>query len=103
MRFKVYRNSLKKTYVENKKMNECAIRCNSATFEVIEEVLDLTILRHREDYYLKMYSDNPNIINRSKSAFSNKGIVWTEQERISISRSLKGIPHKKRKLNDCLL
>lgn len=54
-----------------KKWNEF----KSATFQIVERVENSEDLRHKEDVYIKASVGNPLLLNRSKSAFNNSGMV----------------------------
>jgi predicted GIY-YIG superfamily endonuclease len=46
-----------------------------AYMSILEEISDISMLKHYEDFHIKTTWDSPLSLNRSKSAFSNDGMV----------------------------
>lgn len=80
----------KKGSAFNKKMYECAKACSVISFEIIQVIDDVSLLREIETGFIKQFIGNPLLINRAFDANSNKGIQWTEEEKIKISNNTKG-------------
>lgn len=91
-----YGTQIKAGYPDNKKFREALIGCDRITFSVLESVPDPLMTRHREDYYLKLHVDNPKILNRAMSAFSNVGVRWASEEKKKVSKTLLGNPKRGR-------
>ena len=77
IRIQGYRNAFKNSRGSvNKLLASKSILFNKCHFTVIENVPDESIcIKHYEDVWIKKYANNPLILNRSKSAFSNEGMV----------------------------
>ena len=48
---------------------------NTATFNILLKVPEGVNLREAEDEYIKINATNPFLLNRSRSAFSNSGMI----------------------------
>lgn len=75
-----YKSSFNRGYIHNKRMKECVRSCKSVLFEVLEESINYDEAIKREGRYLISHIGNPNLLNRSFDATSNKGIKWTTEE-----------------------
>lgn len=74
----------------NKKMYECVKACSAISFEVIQVVDDVSLLRGLETEYIQKFIGNPFLLNRAFDGNSNKGIKWTDEEKNKISQTNKG-------------
>lgn len=76
-----------KSQVHNKICNKNIItRCDGLPIidiQILEPVNNISKLFEREDFYIKSSINNPDILNRSASAFSNKGIKWDSRDKSS--------------------
>lgn len=80
-RFFVYKYAFRKeVYPESKKINECIKKSTSARFEILFQSAEPKHVKKREDKFLRDAWGDEFLINRSPSAYSNKGIKWTKQE-----------------------
>jgi len=73
----------------NKKLKAALNSHNSAVMDIIEVCSDERTLREREDFHIKQNFDNPHILNRSKSAYSNRS-NRTVEERYSSGNYMRG-------------
>lgn len=73
----------------SKYLKEIIDKTSHISIEILEIVKNEESIRGIEDIYLKQHSNNPFLLNRSKDAFSNKGIKWTKEERKTISDGMK--------------
>lgn len=64
----------------NKKLKAALNSHNSAVMDIIEICTDEKSLRGMEDYHIKLNFDNPHILNRSKSAYSNRSKKTVEEK-----------------------
>lgn len=74
--------------IHNKKMALCISKCNSVKFDIVELIPDLNKLLEKETEYISQHIDNPLMINRAHDAHSNKGIRWTDEERLKVKNDL---------------
>lgn len=90
-----FKHSLKNKSNRYLNKNICKIidEFSIVEFSILEIVRDAELLRHREDYQIKKNWGNPLLLNRSSSAFGNKGVKLTQDELAAISMSLKGRKH----------
>lgn len=79
----------------NKKMAECLKLCTVISFEIIQIVEDVLLLRSIETEIINSFKGNPFLINRAFDAVSNNGIKWTDEERLKISKGKKNKPKSK--------
>lgn len=93
-RVSAFRAEFKRGYSHNKKLAAELSMNESVSFCVVEHIDDFSMLKHKEDYYLKLCSNDSHMLNRSKNAFSNKGVIWTKEEKklMSANSSRKGRP-----------
>lgn len=95
-RIVVFKTEIRKGYAHNKRMKNAISESKQAVFEVIEYVYSEDHVRDREDFYIKSAWGNSLLLNRSPSAFSNKGCKWTVEERRLMSAATKGKPRSGR-------
>lgn len=75
--------------MHNKKVIQCIVECNSVRFEVIEIINDQEVMKDKETLLINSFIGNPLLLNRSFDAHSNKGIRWTEEEKINMRQALR--------------
>lgn len=80
IRIGVFKTEMRKGYTHNKRMKDAIYESDSVNFVIVESAEGID-LKKREDFYLKQEAGNPQMLNRSLSAFSNKGILWSKEER----------------------
>lgn len=78
----------------NKKLKAALNSHNSAVMDILEVCNDEKTLRDREDFHIKENFDNPHILNRSNSSYSNRS-KKTVEERYTSGNYMRG-----RKLTD---
>lgn len=71
-------------------MQKCLVGCSEITFEILQVVEDVSLLREIETEFIRQFIGNPLLINRAFDAHSNKGIRWTQEEKAKISKGNKG-------------
>jgi group I intron endonuclease len=71
----------------NKNIVDRCLNVKISNIEIMEMVSDTSDLKTREDFYIKKFFNNDKILNRSMSAFSNKGVKWDERD-----KNRKGLP-----------
>lgn len=94
-RAQVYNSNFTHKKFNIKNLEYEARKSGCCCVEVLEIITDISQLLSREDFFIKLFCGG-DILNRSKNAFSNKGIKWTEQEKIAIGRGQKGKKKRKR-------
>ena len=67
----------------NKKLKAALNSHNSAVLDIVEVCQDEKNLRDREDYHIKKNFDNPHILNRSNSSYSNRSKKTVEERYVS--------------------
>lgn len=86
VRIGVFKSEIRDGYAHNKRMKKSISESDTATFEVICICPDAESVKTKEDFYIKQNCDNPMMLNRSHSAFSNKGCRWTEEEKTKMKK-----------------
>lgn len=89
-----YRYNLYNRKDINKKLKAALNSHISAKIEILETCSDEKMLRGQEDYYIKLNWDNPKLLNRSISAYSNR-YKMDKDERHRMGNYMRG-----RKLTD---
>lgn len=74
--------------MHNKNVIKCVAECDSCHFQLIEYIDDEIKLKYAETEYIKTEIGNPLLLNRAYDAVSNKGIRWTDEERLATKNSL---------------
>lgn len=87
-----YKYALKKKLV-NTKVEHLLADVSLVEFTIVEIVKDRQLLKHREDVYIKKNWGNPELLNRSPSAFGNKGLKLSQEQIAAISIAVKGLKH----------
>ena len=89
-RINQYRHNLSKRRDINKKLKAALMSHNSAKIEIIEVCCDEKEVRLREHFHIQENWGNPALLNRSKSAFSNRTQVFSEDERYALGSAMRG-------------
>lgn len=89
-RFANYRSYVNNKTRLSKPLQQAYNNCKFIKMEVLEIVHDVNQLKNIETFYIEN-NFNEKILNRAKTGISNKGINWTIEERLSISKSMYGI------------
>jgi predicted GIY-YIG superfamily endonuclease len=63
----------------------------SVSLTILAKCKSTKLARKAEDRFLAENKNNPLLINRSKTAFGNKGIIWHDFEKEAISKKMLGI------------
>ncbi len=79
-RFRKWRTNIKIGFPKNNKIKNLLPHISKVSFEVMEIVANESMLKVREDLYIKKYWGNELLLNRAPSALSLKGIVYTPEE-----------------------
>lgn len=74
----------------NKKVKAALNFHDSATLSLVEICLDEKSVRDREDYHIKLNFENPKLLNRSKSAYSNRTVNFSKEERYVLGNGMRG-------------
>lgn len=74
-----YRYNFYNRHDINKKLKAALNSHNSAVMTILEVCNDEKTLRDMEDFYIKSNFDNPHILNRSKSAYSNRSKKFPDE------------------------
>lgn len=85
-----YRYNLYNRNDINKKLKLALNSHNSATISIIEVCKTEEEVRAREDYHIKLNFDDINFLNRSKSAYSNRVVVFSKEERYAHGNGMRG-------------